>query len=116
MVIAYIFRGPDELPMTTKNHRDRAEASAHPPKNPSGTAELGSRRLQRMGSVTVGVVLPRSWVGERGLGIGSTIQLKALPDGALLLRAPDDNDLRDTCTIPVATGTSPEHLFRQLIA
>ena len=116
MVIAYIFRGTDELPMPAKNTRDRAEGSAPRPKRSGAPAELGSRRLQRMGSVTVGVVLPRSWIGERGLAVGSAIQLKALPDGALLLRAPEASELRDTCTIPVATGTSPEHLFRQLIA
>lgn len=79
-------------------------------------AQLGARRLQRMGSVTVGVVLPPAWVGERGLAVGSAVELRALPDGALLLRAPETAPARDTITIPVLPGASPEHLFRQLIA
>ena len=113
----YIFCRADETAMTEKTKPTRTRRTVRPPTNsPSNPADLGARRLQRMGSVTGGVVLPRSWVGERGLAVGSPIQLKALPDGALLLRAPEPPELRDRCVIPVASGTSPEHLFRQLIA
>jgi phosphate uptake regulator len=69
-----------------------------------------------MGSVTVGVVLPKSWVGERGLAPGSPVEVRTLRDGALLVRAPEPDGGRDTCTIPVPSNTPPEHLFRQLVA
>jgi phosphate uptake regulator len=69
-----------------------------------------------MGSVTVGVVLPKAWVGERGLAPGSPLEVRTLNDGALLVRAPESDGGRDTCTIPVPPNTPPEHLFRQLVA
>ncbi len=68
-----------------------------------------------MGSVTVGVVLPKSWVGEQGLAAGSPVEVKPLQDGALLVRAPEPHG-RDTCTLTVPPNTPPEHLFRQLVA
>jgi phosphate uptake regulator len=69
-----------------------------------------------MGSVTVGVVLPKSWIGDRGLAPGSAVELRTLHDGALLVRAPEPDGVQDTCTIPVPLDTPPEHLFRQLVA
>ena len=41
------------------------------------------RRLQRMGAVTVGVSLPREWVGRRGLAAGHPVFVRSLPDGSL---------------------------------
>ncbi|MCI4369519.1 MAG: hypothetical protein L3K09_08175 [Thermoplasmata archaeon] len=75
-----------------------------------------ARRLQRMGSVTVGVSLPRAWVGERGLSVGSSVTLRALPDGSLLLRdrAPPEEPPR--VRVVVTRGAPPEHIFRELVA
>ena len=73
------------------------------------------RKLQRMGAVTVGVSLPREWVGQRGLGVGSTIRLTTRPDGSLVLldRVPAPEVRRAVLTIE--PGVSSEHLFRDLI-
>ena len=77
-----------------------------------GTIE---RKLQRMGAVTIGVSLPREWVGQRGLSVGSTIRLTARPDGSLILldRSPGPEIRRATLT--VERSTTAEHLFRELI-
>lgn len=103
--------------MTTKGKNGRA-AEGRRRGSPRGAVESTNapRRLQRMGSVTVGVVLPKSWIGERGLSPGSAVEVRTLHDGALLVRAPEAEGGRDTCTIAVPPNTPPEHLFRQLVA
>ncbi len=68
-----------------------------------------------MGAVTVGVSLPRQWVGERGLTAGSAIHLRTLPDGSLLLRDRIRSAPIGRVWIPVGPSTAAEHLFRQLI-
>src|ERR1700686_2379695 len=75
----------------------------------------GPRRLQRMGAVTVGVSLPRQWVGERGLSAGSPIHLRTLPDGSLLLRDRLTSAPHGRAVITVGEHASPEHLFRELV-
>lgn len=77
-----------------------------------GTTE---RKLQRMGAVTVGVSLPREWVGQRGLAVGSTIRLTTRPDGSIVLldRAPAPEVRR--AVLEVDPATSSEHLFRNLV-
>lgn len=103
--------------MATKAKGARPQgARRRGPKNGPVETNETSRRLQKMGSVTVGVVLPKSWVGERGLSPGSPVQVRALSDGALLVRAPEPAEGHDSCTIAVPPGTPPEHLFRELVA
>ncbi len=103
--------------MTTKGKKGTAASGRRPAPDRGADGSTNTpRRLQRMGSVTVGVVLPKSWVGERGLAPGSPVELKTLQDGALLVRAPLAEADRDTCTIAVPPNTPPEHLFRQLVA
>lgn len=77
-----------------------------------GTTE---RKLQRMGAVTVGVSLPREWVGQRGLAVGSTIRLTTRADGSIVLldRTPAPEVRR--AILEVGPATSSEHLFRDLI-
>jgi len=77
-----------------------------------GTTE---RKLQRMGAVTVGVSLPREWVGQRGLAVGSTIRLTTRSDGSIVLldRSPAPEVRR--AVLEVRPTTSSEHLFRDLI-
>lgn len=75
----------------------------------------GPRRLQRMGAVTVGISLPRAWVGERGLSAGSEVHVHALPDGSLLLRHPNGPAPPGRAWVVVGASTPPEHLFRELI-
>ena len=77
-----------------------------------GTTE---RKLQRMGAVTVGVSLPREWIGQRGLAVGSTIRLTTKSDGSILLldRSPAPEVRR--AILEVGPTTSSEHLFRDLI-
>lgn len=81
----------------------------------ASTAAEGPRRLQRMGAVTVGVSLPRQWVGERGLTAGSAIHLRALPDGSLLLRDGLVSTPRGRAWVVAGPETAPEHLFRELV-
>jgi phosphate uptake regulator len=77
-----------------------------------GTTE---RKLQRMGAVTVGVSLPREWVGQRGLSVGSTVRLTARSDGSLVLldRSPVPEVRRAMLTVD--RRATSEHLFRDLI-
>jgi phosphate uptake regulator len=73
------------------------------------------RRLQRMGAVTAGVSLPRTWVSERGLGVGSPVTVRVLSSGAVVVRSPDDEEERIRTVLHVNEGPPPEHLFRRLI-
>src|SRR4029077_18764708 len=92
------------------------------PERPAGPGARGGRagatterKLQRMGAVTLGVSLPREWVGQRGLAVGSTIRLTARPDGSLVLleRLPVP-EVRRASWVVDRRATS-EHLFRDLI-
>ena len=76
----------------------------------------GSRRLQRMGAVTVGVSLPRDWVGHHHLSVGSPVYLQSLADGSLVVRSRSAEDDRPAAEIEVRTDRPREHLFRRLIA
>jgi phosphate uptake regulator len=73
------------------------------------------RRLQRMGAVTVGVSLPRNWVSQRELGVGSPVVVKLISNGAIVIRSPTGADARVRAQIEVETGPPPEHLFRRLV-
>jgi phosphate uptake regulator len=75
-----------------------------------------SRRLQRMGTVTIGVSLPREWVGTRNLAVGSTVFLRALADGSLLIQDRDPAAAHATVEVFVEPDRSREHLFRDLVA
>ena len=76
----------------------------------------GSRRLQRMGAVTVGVSLPREWVGEHRLAVGSPVFLQSLSDGSLVVRTRSQEEEPRTAEIEVRVDRPREHLFRRLIA
>jgi phosphate uptake regulator len=82
----------------------------------SGTRTDGSRRLQRMGAVTMGVSLPREWVGRHGLGVGSPVFLEPLADGSILVRDRTREEAPRTAEIRVRTDRPREHLFRRLVA
>ncbi len=86
---------------------------AHPTEGPPPPT---SRRLQRMGAVTVGISLPREWVGEHGLKPGGSVFLRALDDGSILVRDHRTAHPPTPLTIVVPLRAPPEHLFRQLIA
>ncbi len=68
-----------------------------------------------MGAVTVGVSLPREWVGQRGLTVGSTIRLLSRSDGSIVLldRSPIPEVRRATMVLDPTS--SSEHIFRGLI-
>jgi phosphate uptake regulator len=68
-----------------------------------------------MGTVTVGVSLPRDWVGSRGLVAGQPVFVRMLPDGSLVLR---DSELRQQpviSTLTIDPKEPGEHLFRRLV-
>ncbi len=69
-----------------------------------------------MGVVTIGVSLPREWVGRRNLGVGSPVYLEPLADGSLVVRDRPDPDEPRVAQINVRVDRPREHLFRQLIA
>ncbi|HEV2166878.1 MAG TPA: PhoU domain-containing protein [Thermoplasmata archaeon] len=73
------------------------------------------RRLQRMGAVTVGVSLPREWVGQRGLTPGHSVFLRTLPDGSLILRDSERTHEPTSVVLEVPANEPGEHLFRRLI-
>lgn len=75
-----------------------------------------ARRLQRMGTVTIGVSLPREWVGTRNLAVGSTVFLRALADGSLLIQDRDPSLDRASVEVLVQPDRSREHTFRDLVA
>jgi phosphate uptake regulator len=88
--------------------------------NPTGRpapADLRSvRRLQRMGPVSLGVSVPRRWVGDQGLRVGSPVDLQVAPDGSIRVRpnpgaAPNERTVR----VEVDARLRPEHLFRRLL-
>jgi len=75
-----------------------------------------ARRLQRMGTVTIGVSLPREWVGTRNLAVGSTVFLRALADGSLLIQDRDPTAAHASVEVFVQPDRSREHTFRDLVA
>ncbi|HKV90355.1 MAG TPA: PhoU domain-containing protein [Thermoplasmata archaeon] len=82
-------------------------------------AEPGSdteeRKLHRLGSVSVGIALPRQWVARRGLTSGAAVFVSTRPDGTILVRDGRDLPALATAQLHVPTGGAPEHLFRQLL-
>ncbi|HKS59251.1 MAG TPA: PhoU domain-containing protein [Thermoplasmata archaeon] len=77
--------------------------------------EGGPRVVQRMGGVTLGVSLPRVWVERARVTVGSPIHVESLRDGSLRLAAHPPELAPRPRTIQVASGSPPEHLFRELI-
>jgi phosphate uptake regulator len=75
-----------------------------------------ARRLQRMGTVTIGVSLPREWVGTRNLAVGSTVFLRTLADGSLLIQDRDPTAAHAAVEVFVQPDRSREHIFRDLVA
>ncbi|MCI4363769.1 MAG: hypothetical protein L3K13_05640 [Thermoplasmata archaeon] len=69
-----------------------------------------------MGTVTVGVSLPRSWVASNGVGVGSRLRAESMRDGSLLLRLDTGRSPELRRSIDAVRGEFPEHLFRRLIA
>lgn len=69
-----------------------------------------------MGTVTIGVSLPREWVGTRNLAVGSTVFLRALADGSLLIQDRDPTTDRASVEVFVHPDRSREHIFRDLVA
>jgi phosphate uptake regulator len=69
-----------------------------------------------MGSVTVGVSLPRDWITRRGLAIGSPVYLRTLPNGSLLLRDRTETPGTASVTLVVSETEPGEHVFRRLVA
>jgi len=92
------------------------EAPREGPPTPAMPLRDGPRPLQRMGSVTVGVSLPREWVEARGLGVGSPVFLTPLADGSILVRDRTPAERPLIARIPVRVDRPREHLFRSLVA
>jgi phosphate uptake regulator len=77
--------------------------------------ETEERKLHRLGSVSVGIALPRQWVARRGLTSGAAVFVSTRPDGTILVRDGRDFPGAATAQLHVPTGGAPEHLFRQLL-
>jgi|GEM_PF-418472 len=102
------------MPRATTADLNPSDPPAHPPRRPA--VEPAARRLQRMGSVTMGVSLPREWVHAQGLGLGSPVVVEPRPDGALLVRGRPADDPARVASITVRVDRPREHLFRRLVA
>ncbi len=97
---------------------ERSEQSNHSrrrSRTPTEPTQETTRFLQRMGAVTVGVSLPRAWMGDRGLAPGSAVRLRRLGDGSILVRdgRNDAGNLR--VVLLVGKHVPSEHLFRRLV-
>lgn len=68
-----------------------------------------------MGAVTVGVSLPRDWVSERELVVGSPVGVRVGSGGSIVIRPVASEATRIRGEIEVAPGAPPEHLFRELV-
>ncbi|MFZ1023319.1 MAG: phosphate uptake regulator PhoU [Thermoplasmata archaeon] len=103
--------------MTTPTHEPLV--TINPPRRRSRTppepGQETTRFLQRMGAVTVGVSLPRAWMGDRGLAPGSAVRLRRLGDGSILVRDGRRDSASLRVILPVEPRASSEHLFRRLI-
>ncbi len=73
------------------------------------------RSLQRMGPVSLGVSLPRSWITGHHLRIGSSVRVAPQPDGSLRLRRGSPDPPASLAVIEVGPGAVAEHLFRDLL-
>ena len=100
----------------TREATYRTLTTAPPPTGAPSRSAAGIRRLQRMGAVTTGVSLPREWVGQNRLSVGSSVYLEPLEDGSLVVRSHAVGDEQRVVEIQRAPGTPPEHLFRRLIS
>jgi phosphate uptake regulator len=78
-------------------------------------SEAEERKLHRLGSVSVGIALPRQWVARRGLTSGAAVFVSTRPDGTILVRDGRELPALATAQLHVPQGGSPEHLFRQLL-
>jgi phosphate uptake regulator len=99
---------------TTTAWTDRSPPNGAP-RAPAENPALTPRRLQRMGAVTVGVSLPREWVGQRGLTPGHSVFLRTMPDGSLIVRDSEGGREAVSAVLTVESGEPGEHLFRRLI-
>jgi phosphate uptake regulator len=96
----------------------RAESVVSRPGRQSSAApssETEERKLHRLGSVSVGIALPRQWVARRGLTSGAAVFVSTRPDGSILVRDGRDFPTAATAQLHVTPGGAPEHLFRQLL-
>lgn len=69
-----------------------------------------------MGAITVGVSLPRGWVEQQRLTVGSPVFLQPQNDGSLLVRTRSPDQDPHVAEIHVRIDRPREHLFRRLIA
>ena len=93
----------------------RPPVSPVPPARLELGPETEERKLHRLGSVSVGIALPRQWVARRGLTSGAAVFVSTRPDGTILVRDGRDLPAAATAQLHVPQGGSPEHLFRQLV-
>lgn len=68
-----------------------------------------------MGSVSLGVALPRWWATAHGLSVGGQVRLRSLPDGTLRIGPERPAPSEGKAVIEVAAGEPSEHLFRDLL-
>lgn len=103
--------------MNARNDLPGTRRAPGPPTSarPSRLRTPAPRRIQRMGAVTVGVSLPREWVGRRGLSPGHSVFLESLPDGSLIVRDSDESLGTASVMLSVEGDAPGEHLFRRLI-
>lgn len=79
-------------------------------------SEIVIRRLQRVGRVTYAVSLPKSWVAEKGLRPGDSMEVSEEPDGSLKIKPLEIHPKPYSCTINAELCRSPSHLARILAA
>lgn len=75
-----------------------------------------ARVATRLGAVTLGISLPRSWVTAHGLSAGEPLWVQPLADGALIVRHPSASSDAMQAIVDVRRAEPPEHVFRRLIA
>lgn len=69
-----------------------------------------------MGAVTVGVSLPREWVGTRNLRVGSPVYVRTRIDGTIMIHEREPTVANREVVVQVRSDRPREHVFRDLIA
>jgi PhoU domain-containing protein len=87
-----------------------------PTGGPHATAPNDVRSNDPSRRPDAGILLSPEWVRDRGLPIGTPLEVEELPDGSLLLRPVSGAARPVTFTVPASTDRADEHLFRELVA
>jgi phosphate uptake regulator len=78
--------------------------------------KMNIRRIQKTGTSTMTVSLPKDWINDHGLKAGDAVIIEVLPDGTLTLDPTvEKKEKKLAISILIDNSESEEHLGRKLI-